>query len=216
MLNTKFKMEVFVMNRKKTTILGIIVVLLLSVGGYMTYQKMKPKPFTEVIAEAKTDGFDNEEELSKASNVIVIGLLSKRGESQVDRDAEGGILAVYRMSDFKIAKVIKNDTKESLAEDTIIPIYENEGHDEKTNTTYHVAGYEKMENKETYMLFLTYDSDYKYYVPVGVNFGKMNVDSEKETELYGDDSDIQEEEINKVQEEALDTYKEEIKEVENQ
>ncbi|MBC1977380.1 hypothetical protein HCJ63_02660 [Listeria marthii] len=204
------------MNRKKTTILGIIVVLLLSVGGYMTYQKMKPKPFTEVIAEAKTDGFDNEEELSKASNVIVIGLLSKRGESQVDRDAEGGILAVYRMSDFKIAKVIKNDTKESLAEDTIIPIYENEGHDEKTNTTYHVAGYEKMENKETYMLFLTYDSDYKYYVPVGVNFGKMNVDSEKETELYGDDSDIQEEEINKVQEEALDTYKEEIKEVENQ
>ncbi|MDT0015980.1 hypothetical protein QJV03_02120 [Listeria swaminathanii] len=204
------------MNRKKTTILGIIVVLLLSVGGYMTYQKMKPKPFTEVVAEAKTDGFDNEEELSKASNVIVIGSLSKRGESQVDRDAEGGILAVYRMSDFKIAKVIKNDTKESLAEDNIIPIYENEGHDEKTNTTYHVAGYEKMENKETYMLFLTYDSDYKYYVPVGVNFGKMNVDSEKETELYGDDSDIQEEEINKVQEEALDTYKEEIKEVENQ
>ncbi|MDT0002328.1 hypothetical protein QJV14_05030 [Listeria cossartiae subsp. cayugensis] len=204
------------MNRKKTTILGIIVVLLLSVGGYMTYQKMKPKPFTEVVAEAKTDGFDNEEELSKASNVIVIGSLSKRGESQVDRDAEGGILAVYRMSDFKIAKVIKNDTKESLAEDNIIPIYENEGHDEKTNTTYHVAGYEKMENKETYMLFLTYDSDYKYYIPVGVNFGKMNVDSEKETELYGDDSDIQEEEINKVQEEALDTYKEEIKEVENQ
>ncbi|MCD2252722.1 hypothetical protein [Listeria marthii] len=203
------------MNRKKT-ILSIIVVFLLSEGGYMTYQKMKPKPFTEVVAEAKTDGFDNEEELSKASNVIVIGSLSKRGESQVDRDAEGGILAVYRMSDFKIAKVIKNDTKESLAEDNIIPIYENEGHDEKTNTTYHVAGYEKMENKETYMLFLTYDSDYKYYIPVGVNFGKMNVDSEKETELYGDDSDIQEEEINKVQEEALDTYKEEIKEVENQ
>ncbi|EEO7552408.1 hypothetical protein G6H54_000779 [Listeria monocytogenes] len=204
------------MNRKKMTIIGIVVVFLLSAGGYMTYQKMKPKPFTEVVAEAKTDGFDNEEELSKASNVIVIGSLSKRGESQVDRDSEGGILAVYRMSDFKIAKVIKNDTKESLAEDNIIPIYENEGHDEKTNTTYHVAGYEKMENKETYMLFLTYDSDYKYYVPVGVNFGKMNVDSEKETELYGDDSDIQEEEVNKVQEEALDTYKEEIKEVENQ
>ncbi|MBC2268019.1 hypothetical protein HCB38_09330 [Listeria sp. FSL L7-0083] len=202
--------------KRKITIFGIIIVLLVSVGGYMTYQKMKPKPFTEVVAEAKTDGFDNEEELSKASNVIVIGSLSKRGESQVDRDTEGGILAVYRMSDFKVAQVIKNDTKESLAKDNIIPIYENEGHDEKTNTTYHVAGYEKMENKETYMLFLTYDSDYKYYVPVGVNFGKMNVDSEKETELYGDDSDIQEEEINKVQEEALDTYKEEIKEVENQ
>ncbi|EAC2402585.1 hypothetical protein [Listeria monocytogenes] len=204
------------MDRKKMTIIAIIAVLLLSIGGYMTYQKMKPKPFTEVAAEAKTDSFDSEEELSKASNVIVIGSLSKRGESQVDRDAEGGILAVYRMSDFKIAQVIKNDTKESLAEDTIIPIYENEGHDEKTNTTYHVAGYEKMENKETYMLFLTYDPEDKYYVPVGVNFGKMNVDSEKETELYGDDSDNQEEEINKVQEEALDTYKEEIKEVENQ
>lgn len=72
-----------------------------------------------------------------------------------------------------------------------------------------------MENKETYMLFLTYDPEDKYYVPVGVNFGKMNLDSEKETELYGDDSDSQEE-INKAQEEVLDAYKEEIKEVENQ
>lgn len=204
------------MNRKKFTILGIIVVLLLSIGGYMTYQKMKPKPYKEVAAEAKTDSFDSEEELSKASNVIVIGSLNKRGQSQVDRDTEGGVLAVYRMSDFKIAQVIKNDTNKSLAEDTIIPIYENEGHDEKTNTTYHVAGYEKMENNETYMLFLTYDPEDKYYVPVGVNYGKMNVDSEKETELYGDDSDNKEEEINKVQEEALNTYKEEIKEVENQ
>ncbi|MBF2468887.1 hypothetical protein IA825_00280 [Listeria welshimeri] len=201
------------MNRKKFTILGIIVVLLLSIGGYMTYQKMKPKSYKEVAAEAKTDSFDSEEELSKASNVIVIGSLNKRGQSQVDRDTEGGVLAVYRMSDFKIAQVIKNDTNKSLAEDTIIPIYENEGHDEKTNTTYHVAGYEKMENNETYMLFLTYDPEDKYYVPVGVNYGKMNVDSEKETELYGDN---QEEEINKVQEEALNTYKEEIKEVENQ
>lgn len=204
------------MNRKKFTILGIIVVLLLSIGGYMTYQKMKPKLYKEVAAEAKTDSFDSEEELSKASNVIVIGSLNKRGQSQVDRDTEGGVLAVYRMSDFKIAQVIKNDTNKSLAENTIIPIYENEGHDEKTNTTYHVAGYEKMENNETYMLFLTYDPEDKYYVPVGVNYGKMNVDSEKETELYGDDSDNQEEEINKVQEEALNTYKEEIKEVENQ
>lgn len=204
------------MNRKKFTILGIIVVLLLSIGSYMTYQKMKPKPYKEVAAEAKTDSFDSEEELSKASNVIVIGSLNKRGQSQVDRDTEGGVLAVYRMSDFKIAQVIKNDTNKSLAENTIIPIYENEGHDEKTNTTYHVAGYEKMENNETYMLFLTYDPEDKYYVPVGVNYGKMNVDSEKETELYGDDSDNQEEEINKVQEEALNTYKEEIKEVENQ
>ncbi|MHC5291819.1 hypothetical protein [Listeria welshimeri] len=204
------------MNRKKFTILGIIVVLLLSIGGYMKYQKMKPKPYKEVAAEAKTDSFDSEEELSKASKVIVIGSLNKRGQSQVDRDTEGGVLAVYRMSDFKITQVIKNDTNKSLAEDTIIPIYENEGHDEKTNTTYHVAGYEKMENNETYMLFLTYDPEDRYYVPVGVNYGKMNVDSEKETELYGDDSDNQEEEINKVQEEALNTYKEEIKEVENQ
>ncbi|EQC2255920.1 hypothetical protein ACY3DX_002877, partial [Listeria monocytogenes] len=68
------------MDRKKMPIITIIAVLLLSVGGYMTYQKMKPKPFTEVAAEAKTDSFDSEEELSKASNVIVIGSLSKRGE----------------------------------------------------------------------------------------------------------------------------------------
>lgn len=204
------------MNRKKFTILGIIVVLLLSIGGYMTYQKMKPKPYKEVAAEAKTDSFDSEEELSKASNVIVIGSLNKRGQSQVDRDTEGGVLAVYRMSDFKIAQVIKNDTNKSLAEDTIIPIYENEGHDEKTNTTYHVAGYEKMENNETYMLFLSYDPEDAYYIPLGVNFGKVNIDSNKETELYGQDNIEIEKEINEVQSEALDVYDDEIKEAENQ
>ncbi|EAC8986543.1 hypothetical protein E9535_14690 [Listeria monocytogenes] len=204
------------MNRKKITIISIVVVLLLSVGGYMTYQKLKPKPFSEVAVEAKTDGFSNEEELSNASDVILIGQLEKRGESQVDRDVDGGILAVFRMSDFKISQVVKNDTEENLVEGTIVPIYENEGYDEETNTTYHIAGYEKMENNENYMLFLTYDPEDNYYVPVGVNFGKMNTDSEEETELYGQDNVDAEKEINEVQSEALDAYQDEIKEVENQ
>ncbi|ARM71729.1 putative secreted protein [Listeria monocytogenes] len=182
----------------------------------MVYQKVNPKPFTEVEAEAKTDGFDSEEELSNASNVIVIGELNKRGDSQVDRDAEGGILAVYRMSDFKIAQVIKNDTEETLAKNTVIPVYENEGHDEETNTTYHIAGYEKMEYNETYMLFLSFDAEFPYYVPLGVNFGKVNIDSNKETELYGQDNIEIEKEINEVQSEALEAYDDEIKEVENQ
>lgn len=35
-----------------------------------------------------------------------------------------------------------------------IPIYENEGYDAKTNTTYHIAGYTKMEKEEKYLLLL--------------------------------------------------------------
>ncbi|MBC2255518.1 hypothetical protein HCB46_08555 [Listeria ivanovii] len=204
------------MNRKKITIISIIAVLLLSIGGYMVYQKMKPKPFSEVVVEAKTPSFDNGDELKNASDAIVLGQLDKRGDSQIEREATGGVIGVYRMSDFKVSEVIKDETNQNLEEGSIIPIYENEGYDKETNTTYHIAGYEKMENDETYMLFLSYDPEDAYYVPVGVNFGKINIDSDKETELYGQDNIEIEKEINEVQSEALEEYDDEIKEAENQ
>lgn len=131
------------MNRKKITIISIIAVLLLSVGGYMVYQKMKPKPFSEVAVEAKTPSFDNGDELKNASDAIVLGQLDKRGDSQIEREATGGVIGVYRMSDFKVSEVIKDETNQNLEEGSIIPIYENEGYDKETNTTYHIAGMKK-------------------------------------------------------------------------
>lgn len=206
------------MMKKKITIISIIAVFLLSVGGYITYQKMKPSNVSakpkEISVEAKIDGYSTEEELTNASDLIVIGKLDKQGDSEVKRSEEGDILNVYRMSDFRVSQVIKDATTQNIVEDSIIPIYENEGYDKKTNTTYHVAGYEKMEITETYMLFLSYEVENKYYIPLGVNFGKMNIDSEKETELFGESGET-EKEINDVQADALDEYKEEINEENN-
>ncbi|EIZ1998476.1 hypothetical protein L0905_002921, partial [Listeria innocua] len=44
----------------------------------------------------------------------------------------------------------------------------------------------------------------------------INIDSNKKTELYGDENKEMEEEINELQSDAVDTYKDEIKEAENQ
>ncbi|EAD5869306.1 hypothetical protein OPJ22_002729 [Listeria innocua] len=211
------------MKTKKTIIISALLLILISFGGYMVYQnliksdieKVSVKP-EEISVEAKTEWISSEAELTNKSDLIVIGELNKRGESEVDRSAEGNILNVYRMSDFKVSQVIKNTVNDTINENTIIPIYENEGYDQETNTIYHIAGYEKMEKNETYILFLKYYKDNKYYIPLGVNIGKINIDSNKKTELYGDENKEMEEEINELQSDAVDTYKDEIKEAENQ
>ncbi|EIE5737067.1 hypothetical protein LDQ58_002906, partial [Listeria innocua] len=97
------------MKTKKTIIISALLLILISFGGYMVYQnliksdieKVSVKP-EEISVEAKTEWISSEAELTNKSDLIVIGELNKRGESEVDRSAEGNILNVYRMSDFKV------------------------------------------------------------------------------------------------------------------
>ncbi|MCB2487486.1 hypothetical protein KQ783_15670, partial [Listeria monocytogenes] len=72
----------------------------------------------------------------------------------------------------------------------------------KTNTTYHIAGYTKMETDEKYLWLLQKDSEDDYYIPTAVIFGKSNLDPNKRNELCPKHSDT-EGAINKVQAEGL-------------
>ncbi|EOB9291483.1 hypothetical protein ACIX1Y_000994 [Listeria innocua] len=197
------------MNKRRWIFSTVVAAFLLIIGGYLIYQQMKPKPFTEVVSEAKIDGYESGDELENASNVIVTGQLEKRGDSIIERASDDAVIGVSRMSTFKIAQVLKNETNDNLAKEMIIPVYENEGYDAKTNTTYHIAGYTKMEKEEKYLLLLQKDSEDDYYVPTAVVFGKINLDPNKRNELFPKNSDT-EAAVNQVQAEVLKNLENEI------
>ncbi|EQC2293480.1 TPA: hypothetical protein ACSKNZ_002011 [Listeria innocua] len=197
------------MNKRRWIFSTVVAAFLLIIGGYLIYQQMKPKPFTEVVAEAKIGGYESGDELENASNVIVTGQLEKRGESIIERASDDAVIGVYRMSTFKIAQVLKNETDDNLGKEMIIPIFENEGYDAETNTTYHIAGYTKMDKEEKYLLLLQKDSEDDYYVPTAVIFGKINLDPNKRNELFPKNSDT-EAAVNQVQAEVLKNLENEI------
>ncbi|EAE5932266.1 hypothetical protein E3Y96_10600 [Listeria monocytogenes] len=196
------------MNKRRWIFSTVVAAFLLIIGGFLVYQQMTPKPFTEVVAEAKIDGYESGDELENASTVIVTGQLEKRGDSIIERASDDAVIGVYRMSTFKIAQVLKNETDDNLAKEMTISVYENEGYDAKTNTTYHIAGYTKMEKEEKYLL-LQKDSEDDYYVPTAVIFGKINLNPNKRYELFPKNSDT-ESAINKVQAEVLKNLENEI------
>ncbi|EEO6159184.1 hypothetical protein G5943_002777 [Listeria monocytogenes] len=196
------------MNKRRWIFSTVVAAFLLIIGGFLVYQQMTPKPFTEVVAEAKMDGYESGDELENASTVIVTGQLEKRGDSIIERASDDAVIGVYRMSTFKIAQVLKNETDDNLAKEMTISVYENEGYDAKTNTTYHIAGYTKMEKEEKYLL-LQKDSEDDYYVPTAVIFGKINLNPNKRYELFPKNSDT-ESAINKVQAEVLKNLENEI------
>ncbi|EDP7896735.1 hypothetical protein K7U53_000443 [Listeria monocytogenes] len=197
------------MNKRRWIFSTVVAAFLLIIGGFLVYQQMTPKPFTEVVAAAKIDGYESGDELENASTVIVTGQLEKRGDSIIERASDDAVIGVYRMSTFKIAQVLKNETDDNLAKEMTISVYENEGYDAKTNTTYHIAGYTKMEKEEKYLLLLQKDSEDDYYVPTAVIFGKVNLNPNKRNELFPKNSDT-ESAINKVQAEVLKNLENEI------
>ncbi|MBC2132118.1 hypothetical protein [Listeria innocua] len=197
------------MNKRRLIFSTVVAAFLLIIGGFLIYQQVKPKPFTEVVAEAKIDGYESGDELENASNVIVTGQLEKRGKSIIERASDDAVIGLYRMSTFKIAQVLKNETDDNLAKEMIIPIFENEGYDAKTNTRYHIAGYTKMDKEEKYLLLLQKDSEDDYYVPTAVIFGKINLDPNKRNELFPQNSET-EAAVNQVQAEVLKNLENEI------
>ncbi|EAG5896133.1 hypothetical protein DI208_10045 [Listeria monocytogenes] len=197
------------MNKRRWIFSTVVAAFLLIIGGFLVYQQMTPKPFTEVVAEAKIDGYESGDELENASTIIVTGQLEKRGDSIIERASDDAVIGVYRMSTFKIAQVLKNETDDNLAKEMTISVYENEGYDAKANTTYHIAGYTKMEKEEKYLLLLQKDSEDDYYVPTAVIFGKINLNPNKRNELFPKNSDT-ESAINKVQAEVLKNLENEI------
>ncbi|WP_148459442.1 hypothetical protein [Anaerostipes faecis] len=190
---------------KKKTVLKISVTFILSslviiLGNIYTREKTS-KNITRVEVSAKTDEYANLQQVEQASDLIVEGIKTDEEENVVQRDENGELLATYTLSTFKVEKVNKTSKNKSY---DIITILENEAYDENTRSIYHINGYKKMKPGKRYLLMLQ-KTEKNYYVPTGVNYGKIAI-SNRDNEIYTNDNSMKKE-IKEIQNSAVIKYK---------
>ena len=158
------------------SVLILLAIVFLCIIGY-NLQK-ETQQVNHVLANAKTDEYTSVSDIEKASDIIVYGEKIQEDYPTVERDENGNLLSIYTMSTFKISQIDK--TNGEIKNNDNIKILENQGYDEETNTTYHIAGYEKMQTGHKYLMLLRKaDGDIngnEYYIPIGVNYGKIPAD----------------------------------------
>lgn len=120
---------------------------------------------------AKIDMYDTLDEVETDSDLIVVGTKIAEDEPTIVYEGDA-ILYAYTLSDFHVAEVLKKGKEESY-EGTEIKILENEFYDEESRVNYHIAGYNKMQTGESYILYLSYSEENNWYVPTGVVAGKI-------------------------------------------
>lgn len=60
-----------------------------------------------------------------------------------------------------------------------LTVLENEGYVQETNTIYYIAGYTKMKVGNQYLLLLRAADGNPWFIPVGVNIGKVPLDKKE-------------------------------------
>ncbi|MCL2078520.1 MAG: hypothetical protein FWH17_01610 [Oscillospiraceae bacterium] len=131
--------------------------------------------------DAKTVSFDSLEEMEDFSSLIVIGVRMDDDET-ILLSEEGRVYGGFTYSNFKITKIFKDKT-ETVKENDIITILENEFYDSEQRTVFHLAGYNMMVEGNEYLLFLD-KAKYNgkdYYVSSGVNFGTVSLQDDNRT-----------------------------------
>lgn len=103
----------------------------------------------------------------------------------------------------QVEKVNKTSKSKNKSYD-IITILENEAYDENTRSIYHINGYKKMKPGKRYLLMLQ-KTEKNYYVPTGVNYGKIAI-SNRDNEIYTNDNSMKKE-IKEIQNSAVIKYK---------
>lgn len=189
----------FGMKKKLIIISGIaVVVSIIGTGIYFLQNKSdnnknnksseitsQVKKGTDVGVCAKTDSYQSVEELEVHANLIVRGVKVKQNDPVItyyDEEPTSG----YTLSDFCVKEILKDEEENIQVNDTI-SILENEFTDEKTNTTYHVAGYSMMDEENEYVLYLsanTFENGVVYYTPLAVNYGITSLGNDYKMEKY--------------------------------
>ncbi|KAF1299420.1 hypothetical protein BAU15_01885 [Enterococcus sp. JM4C] len=170
----------------------------------------------EVYLDAKLDSFDQLRDVEATTDELVIATKISQDEPTIAYGAEGRIDSAYTLSTFQVKKVIKG---KNLEADDTFTLFENEAYDQNKELTYHIAGYNLIEQGKNYLLFLRKSETDPYYLVAGVNYGKINLE-ESETDAPKElreanteyskalllDYDNQE----KIREKAKDKYAKEI------
>ena len=176
------------MFKKKTLWFGLIAIIVLAIV-YLSGLKMLGSG-REVIVESKVPYYEDASSIEKEATAILLVDKISEDEPFIKYDDRNNPIYGYSISNVKVISVVKNETGNSVAQNDVISILENEYTDKNTKITYHLEGYMKMKNENEYLLFLFYTPENGLYVPVGGVFGKVNTDKsekilfDKEDSLY--------------------------------
>lgn len=190
------------MMKKKIAIISLIfvtTVFTMVIGDSFSKEKANKK-IKRIEVCAKTDAYSNLHQVEQASDLIVEGVKLDKEDNIIERDENGDLLATYTLSKFKIQEVNKKLYNEK---NSTITILENEAYDENTRSIYHINGYVKMKSGKRYLLMLQ-KTEQNYYVPVGVNYGKIAINS-KYNEIYTSDKNLKED-VKEIQNKAAKKY----------
>lgn len=165
-----------------------------------------PEDAAHAEIEAKVDGYHSLSEIEDKVDIIVRVIKDSEEPPSIHRGNMGTVNFVGTIGNVKVTKIYTNTSDRNIEVGDILPIFENEAYDSETNTVYHVAGYTKMAIGQEYMLFLTYSSSDRWYVPCSVIWGKYAL-NDTEADVYSDDSDSEKENImEKIRLEVLEKY----------
>lgn len=129
-------------------------------------------------AHAKTDSYENLDQLVEDSPLIVRGIKVSEEEPSIIRDEEGDLINTFTISNFKITKIYKNTTNKKLKQGNTIKVSEFSALDKENNILYQINEYELMKINEQYILFLRPSRDADHYFTKGITFGKVSVKNE--------------------------------------
>lgn len=174
-----------------TVLLLILGIFLVSVGYFKEEINASknvsdnfPSEQKRIEVEAKTDGFVDLNDLTEKSPIIVKGVRGEDIRTEVyTSKVNGSVIGGYTVADFEITEVIKNEV-DNVKINLENPIPVAELNFESEGTIYSVNGYEKMNQNNEYLLFLTDEHD-GVFATRGVTFGKVPLSSD-ELEIYGE------------------------------
>lgn len=164
----------------------ISLVLILSLGTSVFFKLKNPSPPKNiVVSSAKiVHEYNHVNEMSKASPLIVIGV---KGSEKTDivYDSSGIVDRFDTISNFKIKKVIKNETGNVIDNSSTISLLENAAYDEKTKELLSVEGYQLMKKNKRYLLYLEPNKStggpyVGSYNIMGVLYGKFAFEKDKQ------------------------------------
>lgn len=142
-----------------------------------------------INSSAKVINFFDFNDLETSAELIVSGTKDRVEKQYIDRDDMGEVIGYGTKSAIKVNKVFKSKNKE-MTIGKYITVLEN-GATEQTNKgtiVYGVEGYQLMNEKEEYLLFLDKSlTDPNIYFIKGVYYGKIPLKQPRKGKLQSKD-----------------------------
>lgn len=161
-----------VSRKNQCFIIGMLVVLV-AIICLLAFSTREPE---HVNVQAKLAEYTTVEEVENTADIIAVCEKKSEDAPTVMKNSEGDITAVFTLSLLEVKSVEKGN----VVEGDMLTVLENEGYVEETNTVYHIAGYKKMKQGNQYLLFLRSADGNPWFIPVGVNIGKIPLDNDEE------------------------------------